>query len=120
MAGLVVPCAADEASLDLTLDWARTLLTHLHSAPWHEGVQQEQMWKHRRKTFFWLLKGMSLWKLWTGWELLESLYFLPCGSLCCGRSFPGPDPGLGPHPADSPPLRALARRCAAGADVETR
>ena len=44
--GVLLSAAADEASLDLSLDWARTLLTHLHSAPWHEGAQQDQMWKH--------------------------------------------------------------------------
>ena len=36
--GVLLSAAADDASLALTLDWGRTLLTHLHSAPWHEGA----------------------------------------------------------------------------------
>ena len=35
--GVLMSAAADEASLALALDWGRTLLTHLHSASWHEG-----------------------------------------------------------------------------------
>ena len=39
--GVLISAAADEASLALALDWGRTLLTHLHSAPWHEGEWPE-------------------------------------------------------------------------------
>ena len=34
---VVMGASGPPAALGLALDWARTLLTHLHSAPWHSG-----------------------------------------------------------------------------------
>ena len=52
---LVVPCAVEEASLDLSLDWARTLLTHppLRALAQRcaSGADVETSWKLNKKPF---------------------------------------------------------------------
>ena len=60
--GVLLSAAADDASLALTLDWGRTLLTHLHSAPWHEG----ELWVH----------GLDVCDMTAAWSL--AMLQLPC------------------------------------------